>query len=426
MAGAGSRHGCIAPGGAQAAAGGAMRRILMLQGPSNGFLARLAAALEARGAQARKVIVHPGEALFWRRPGAVHFRARAEDWPGWIARLLGDGVTDLVLLGDRRPGHPEAIAAAKALGVAVHHLELGLLRPGRLGHEPDGPGARFPRDAAGVRALAARVRAAGGAPPPGPRGAGFAAYAAMDVAWNLGALAAPLTHPGYRRHHIHHPLVEYAAWARKLALGPAARARGAARRRAWGLEGAGAPPGPVFLFALQLRGDSQVRFRGAGADLRAVAERVARSFAAHAPRDALLLAKPHPMDNRLTGWAATLSRAAGAASGRVAIAEGGDLAAMLRRAAGMVTVNSGAGLEAALAGTPVKPLGRAVWDMEGVTHQGDLDGFWQAPRLPDPDLAEDLRTALDWAAHVPGGFDGPAAALGAEALADRILAPPRL
>ena len=99
---------------------------------------------------------------------------------------------------------------------------------------------------------------------------------------------------------------------------------------------------------------------------------------------------------------------------------------MLRRAAGMVTVNSGAGLEAALAGTPVKPLGRAVWDMEGVTHQGDLEGFWQAPRPPDPDLAEDLRTALDWAAHVPGGFDGPAAALGAEALADRILAPPRL
>ncbi|MGG7566298.1 capsule biosynthesis protein [Rhodovulum sp. DZ06] len=393
------------------------RRILLLQGPSNGFMARLRDALTARGAEVSKVHVHCGEALFWRRPGAVHFHGPPGDWPGWIAALMAArGITDLVLLGACRPGHPEAIAAARAAGIRVHHLELGLLRPGRLSLEPDGPGAHFPRDAAGVRALAARARAAGGPPPPGPGGAGFARYAAADMAWNLAALATSwAAHPGYRRHQAEHPLVEYGGWALKLA------------RRALVRPRAAPPPegGPLFVFALQLRGDAQVRFRGTGEDLRDTARRVAADFARHAPPGARLLVKPHPMDNGLTPWARIVARATGG-DARVTAAGGTPLSDLLPRCAGLVTVNSGAGLEAILAGRPAKALGRAAWDIEGLAHRGPLAGFWQAPPRPDPALAADLALALDWAAHVPGGFDGPAAPVGAVAAAERILAPPRL
>lgn len=404
---------------------GAGRRILLLQGPSSGFFGLLADALRARGATVERVLFHPGDALFWRRPGGVHWRGGAEAWPGWIhRRLVERGVTDLVIWGDRRPPHPPAVEAAQALGVRVHHMELGLLRPGRLSLEPDGPGAHFPRSAEGVRRLAHLARQEGGAAPPGPVGASFAAYAASDALWNLGALCAAVSHPGYRRHQALHPLAGYAAWAAKLVLGPLRRARARQETRAAGLT-AGAEA-PAFLFALQLAGDAQVRARGPDADLRDSLRRATASFAAHAPPGARLAVKLHPMDERIIPWRRIARQAAGGAARRVHVLDGGALAAMLPHAAGVVTVNSGAGLEALAAGRPVKALGRAVWDVPGMAHQGALEDFWRAPQRPDPALVADFLAAIDWASHVPGGMDGRAAAVGAASAAERILAPPRL
>lgn len=404
----------------------------MLQGPSSGFFAQLADALEARGAEVRRIHLSPGDALFWRRGGGRSWRGRARDWPDWIAdHLAAEQITDLVLLGDARPRHAAAIAAAHTRGVRVHHAELGLLRPGRLTLEPDGPGAHFPRDAAGVRALAARARAAGGAASPGPGGAGFARYAAMDLAWNLAnAACAWATHPGYERHQSWHPAAEYAGWAWKFARAGRDRQQAAARLSAWGLDGAqGGGPGiggPVFLLPLQLRTDAQIRARGPDADLRVTVRRVVADFVANAPADARLLVKEHPMDNALTPWRRIVRCAAGAHAARVEVVDGGDLSALWPRIAGMVSVNSGAGIEAIIAGRPVSALGRAIWDVPGLSHQGALGDFWQAPTPPDPALAADFIEGLDWAIQVPGGFDGPAAAVGAKAMADRILAPARL
>lgn len=407
----------------------APRRILLLQGPSSGFFALLRDALVRRGARVERILFHPGDALFWRRPGGVHWRGRAQDWPGWIeARMRAGGVTDLLLWGDRRPLHPEAAAAAHRLGLRVHVMELGLLRPGRLTLEPDGPGAHMPRTAEGIRRLAARARAAGGPCPPGPAGAGFAAYAMADVAWNLASLLSPLTHPGRRRHQDFHPLAEYGGWAWKLASAGARRRRAArAGRAAMAAAETGAP---LFLFALQLPGDAQIRARGPDARLADTLARAAASFSLHAPPEARLILRPHPLDNLLTPWGRIARRAAEAAAPgarrRLILMDGGDLAGLLPRLSGMVTVNSGAGIEALGAGIPVKALGRAVWDVPEMSHQGPLDGFWRGPQPPDPRLVADFRLALDWAAQVPGGMDGPAARLGAEAAAERILAPPRL
>lgn len=405
----------------------AARKVLMLQGPSSGFFSRLGDALAARGAQVQRIHLCPGDALFWRRGGGASWRGRPRDWPAWIAAwMAAEGITDLVLLGDRRPRHAAAIAAARRLGVRVHHAELGLLRPGRLTLEPDGPGARFPRDAAGVRALAARARDAGGPAAPAPGGAGFARYAAMDLTWNLANVALSwATHPGYERHQSWHPLAEYGGWLWKLARAGRDRRQAAARLAAWGLDGSG-DGGRVFLLPLQLRTDAQIRARGPDADLRVTVRRVIADFIANAPADARLLVKEHPMDNALTPWRRIVRRAAGAGADRVEVVDGGDLSALWPRIAGMVAVNSGAGIEALAAGRPVKALGRAIWDIPGLSHQGALAAFWHAPPPPDPDLVQDFILGLDWAMQVPGAFDGPAARIGAEGMADRILAPARL
>ncbi|MGM0585142.1 MAG: capsule biosynthesis protein [Pseudomonadota bacterium] len=395
------------------------RTVLLLQGPSSRFFAHLARALETRGARALRVHLAPGDVLFGGRRGRS-FRGRAQDWSGWLAALIrAEGVTDLALLGDSRPLHRTAIETARRLSVRVHHVELGHLRPDLLSVEPDGagPASSFPSDWPGVEALAR-----GPLPDPQRRWpASFARYAAMDVAWNLSNLAlARLTHPAYRRHAIWHPLAEYGGFLWKWTRAPADRAHA---RRAWTRCPAG--EAPLFLFPLQLRTDHQIRVHGPHPDLRETAREVVQSFAAHAPPGARLLVKEHPMDNALTPWRRLLRRAAArsGAADRVEVIDGGDLDAMIARSAGVVTVNSTVGLSALRAGRPVKALGRAIFDREGLTDPRPLSAFWTAPRPPDPGRVETFLRALAWSVLVPGSFDGPGALPGAANVAERILRP---
>ncbi|MEM1313588.1 MAG: capsular biosynthesis protein [Pseudomonadota bacterium] len=392
--------------------------MLLLQGPSSLFFSYLGDALAARGARVLRAQTCPGDALFWRRPGGVPYRGRAEGWPEWIRGVMArEGVTDLAFLGARRAAHAGALPAARALGVRLHHIELGYVRPDWLTVEPEGGGAdgRFPRDWAAIEALA---RAA---PPEETRvyRSSFAGMAAMDVAWNLSNwLFSWATHPAYRRHAIWHPLAEYGGFLWTQARAGAARRQAQAVLRDW----AGAP---AFLFPLQLRTDFQVRAHGPHEDLRVTAAEVARSFAAHAPAEARLLVKNHPVDNGLTPWRRLVKDAAGAAADRVEVIDGGDLPALLAASPGVVTVNSTVGLSALRLGRPVKALGAAIFDLPGLTDPQPLEGFWSAPRPPEPGRAETFLSALGWATQVRGAFDGEGARPGAENVARRMLAPPR-
>lgn len=401
------------------------RRVLLLQGPSSFFFSALGDALAARGAEVHRIHLCPGDLLFWRRGGGRLYRGRAADWPAHVRGFMAEAdITDLVLLGDNRPAHREAIDAARGLGVRVHHAELGYFRPDWLTLEPDGGGAnsRFPRDPEAIRALAAAHPEA-----PEPDGtklyrSSFAAYAAMDVAWNLSNLALgwALT-PGYRRHQTWHPLAEYGGFLAKMARGGARRRRAERIAAGWI-----ATEGPLFLLPLQLRTDFQIRAHGPDADLRVTVRRVAASFAAHAPADARLLVKEHPMDNGLTPWRRIVAEAAGDAAARVETIDGGDLDALIARSAGVVTVNSTVGLSALAAGRPVKTLGAAIFDVPGMTDPQPLESFWNAPAPPDPELTRDFVRALTWATQLRGGFDGEGVGPGAEAMADRILEAPRV
>src|SRR5690242_1472235 len=94
------------------------RRFLFLQGPISPFFAEVGAGLRALGHAVHRINLCLGDRLFWRGPGAVDYRGRAEDWPGFVAGFLDrHGITDLVLLGEQRPYHRAAIAAAKARGI---------------------------------------------------------------------------------------------------------------------------------------------------------------------------------------------------------------------------------------------------------------------------------------------------------------------
>lgn len=144
------------------------------------------------------------------------------------------------------------------------------------------------------------------------------------------------------------------------------------------------------------------------------------SFATHAPANAVLAVKEHPLDDGAIAWrdvVAATARRAGITE-RVILIEACDLRVLLRQARGMVTVNSTNATVALARGIPVKAVGRAVYDLPGLTHQGTLDGFWRAPAHPCPRLFDTFRKVLAQTCLIEGDFfnrDGIARAVTAAA-----------
>ncbi|HZK92360.1 MAG TPA: capsular biosynthesis protein [Stellaceae bacterium] len=370
------------------------RSFLFLQGPQSYFFEHAGRALRARGHRVHRVNLNLGDQLFWRLP-ATEYRGRFEQWPGFIAGLLEERrVTDLVLLGDRRPYHIAAAGAARERGIAVVVADLGYVRPDWLTLEADGMTtcSRFPRDPAAIRALAENF------PEPDLTRrfhTPFWRLAVADVSYHGAAVLGRPLYPHYRRHGLHHPFAEYAAWVwnapRRLAT---RRATEAAKARL------AAAPGDYFLYPLQLASDFQLRAHSPFADARDALRTVLRSFA-KSPGKTRLIIVGHPLDEGLIDWR-RLVRDAG--DDRLIFLAGGVPDALLAGAAGMVTVNSTLGLAALGRGVPVKTLGSAIYEVPGLTHRGDLDRFWRAPRPPDPALADAFLRALVGATQVKGGW----------------------
>lgn len=395
------------------------RVFLLLQGPMSYFFTYLGRALRARGAVVKRINVCPGDALFWRGPGGESYRGRPDDWPAYVARFIADhGVTDIVSLGDGRRWHADALPLAHEAGVRVHVIEQGYIRPHYLTVEPDGTGGhtRFPRDWYAIAKLAEL------APTPHPGfTSSFLMFSVMDVAFNLAnILFSWALYPHFKQHALDHPLREWGGWIFKKAL----RLKG---RRAMLEIAEGrvkAHQGPLYVFPLQLETDYQIRLHGPPKGLRETLKRIIASFRAHAPDDAMLAIKLHPLDNGWTPWQALIAAEVSGIEDRVAYLDGGDLDSMLAQAAGCVVINSTVGLTALTLGAPVMALGTAIYDLDELTWQGDLDTFWTSAAKPDEARLALFLRALTAAIQVPGGFDGTGAEPGAANMADRMIAPP--
>ncbi|KQS81023.1 capsular biosynthesis protein [Rhizobium sp. Leaf384] len=394
------------------------RVFLFLEGPSSPLFMKIADRLEAMGHACLRVNLNIGDQIFWRRRGGHAFRGRPENWPRWIEDFLArHRVTDLVLLGEERPYHQFATAAAKRLSIEIYVVEMGYLRPDWLTLERDGmsTNSHFPEDPHHI------LKVGGGLPEPDWKrrySQTFLAEAAYDLLYNLPNAFLWFLYPHYRRHALYHPLVEYGGWVRKL-LRETRRGREAAATIALLEQG----QGPLFIFPLQLQTDFQLRAHSPYHDQQQAIREVLTSFSRAASPDARLVVKVHPLDNGLVPWAKSIVQEAkrlGIGS-RVVFLDGGNLNALIRLAAGIVTINSTVGLHALQQRKPVKVLGVAMFDVERLTDHQSLDTFWQAPRPPDPDVCDAFFRLVAAAIQVRGNFYSKAGTdAGAEAIATRL------
>ncbi|MGE0558039.1 MAG: capsule biosynthesis protein [Burkholderiales bacterium] len=377
------------------------RSFLFLQGCTSFFFGRLADRLRSRGHAVSRINFNAGDAVYWGARPAWNFRDGLAALPEFMAEKFRAGnITDVVMLGDTRPVHVPALAIAARCGVRVHVYEEGYFRPSWLTLERGGINGytRLPRDPAWYRTAATRLPEAGaGVHVPNP----VSLLAWHEACYHLPNLANPLLYPGYRTHRPQVSAVEFAGWGRRFAVLPLHQRRDAAciARLAGGRE-------PFYVFPLQLDSDSQIAVHSPFDRISDALWQVVQSFAQHAPGDTRLVIKNHPLDTGFGHFGRRVRRLAGHfhIAGRVDYLETGHLPALLEHARGMVTINSTAGTAALALGCPTLALGKAVYDLPGLTFQGPLDAFWREASPPDAALFRAFRNVVMYTTQVNGGF----------------------
>ena len=383
----------------------APRHALFLQGMPSPFFPQLAQRLRDHGWHTTRINLCAGDWLMWRGSQTRNYRGRETDWPAFIATFLAqEGVTDLILLGEQRRYHRDAVAAAQAQRVRVTVTDFGYIRPDWITWERDGMSgcSRFPRDPQAIRRLARDARPIDWTPQ-------FAEdarrMAVGDLLHNFADVFFGWTFPHYRRSDRRpHPLIYTPASALRLLGNRLQRRRMHALAQGWS-----GGDRPFFLFPLQLDFDFQLVAYSPFGGLAPAIEAVLRSFARHAPPEAHLVLKEHPWDPGLKNWERLSQRVAkeSGLSGRVHYLRGGHLDTLVAESAGVVTINSTSGIRALQLGAPVVALGQAVYDVPGLTHQGGLDRFWGEAQAPDAQLVQDFLLALASTAQIRGVFFHP-------------------
>jgi len=381
----------------------APRRFLFLQGVATLFFDRLGRRLAGLGHCVHRINFNAGDRLFWSLPGAVDYRDRPKAWPTFFESCLKAwNITDIVLFGDWRPMHAQAISIASWRGLRVHVFEEGYLRPYWITLERGGVNrnSALPRDPDWYRAQGAGLPAWR---QPAPIHGDFLPRAAMDVGYHVWRWLMSWRFPNYQSHLPVSPFREYRGW-----IGRFLRRGSQRRRRARVFQALGGRR--FFLYPLPLDTDSQMRLHSEfGRQQRAIAA-VLQSFARHAPPGATLLLKEHPLDPQIEDWAgiaAGLAATLGIA-GRVHYLRGGDIASLMPDCRGMVTVNSTSGMQALECNVPVLALGRPIYDMPGLTFQQGLDRFWKEAAPPDGALFDAFRRVVVRDTQIHGSFYCPA------------------
>jgi len=380
------------------------RTFLFLQGPHGPFFNSLGKMLRRAGAEVWRVGFNAGDRAFWFHPSTyIPYRGRVEDWPQTFATLLDDKqVTDIVLYGDTRPIHAEAVAEAKRRGITVHVFEEGYMRPYWVTYERGGSNGNSRLMEMTIPQMqAALARSDMEAPlPPGHWG---------DMRHHIfyGALYhwfVMFRNGDYRNFKPHRSLPvtkEFRLYLKRLLLMPvlaADRLIATLKIRLGGF--------PYHLALLQLEHDSSFQQHSPFNTMADFLELVIEGFANGAPQHHHLVIKAHPLEDGRAPVRRDVKRLARAhgVSDRVHFVRGGKLAQLLNDTRSAVTVNSTAGQQVLWRGIPLKVFGRAVYSQPEFVSDQPLPEFFATASRPDNRAYKDYRRYLLETSQVPGGF----------------------
>lgn len=166
---------------------------------------------------------------------------------------------------------------------------------------------------------------------------------------------------------------------------------------------------PFFLAILQVSTDSQLALGSPFESVESFIGEIMASFAQHADSGVRLFIKHHPRDNGYTNYADLIDGLCSVyeLQGRVFYFHDSPLAPILTSpdCRGCVMINSSVGFQALFHGTPLKAVGMACYNIEGLADQQPLSSFWLNPKACDRDLYLRFYNHVLETTQVNGNFD---------------------
>lgn len=380
------------------------RTFLFLQGPHGPFFHRLGQMLRRAGAEVWRVGFNAGDRAFWFDPESyIPYRGTQEDWAeGFDAIVAEKGVTDIVLYGDTRRIHAEAVARAHAHGLGVHVFEEGYMRPYWVTYERGGANGHsrlMDMSVADMRAVLALSDM--DAPLPPARWGDMRQHVFYGALYHFFVMFRNGDYRNFRPHRDLPVTREFQLYFRRLLLMPAQaiERRMATLRVRWG-------GFPYHLALLQLEHDSSFQAHSPFSTMSEFLDVVIRGFAEGAPGHHHLVIKAHPLEDGRVPLRREIRRIAGALGieDRVHFVRGGKLAQLLGDARSAVTVNSTAAQQVLWRGIPLKVFGRAVYNKPEFVSRQTLPEFFACASRPDRRAYQDYRRYLLETSQVAGGF----------------------
>jgi capsular polysaccharide export protein len=382
-----------------------MSVFLFIGAPFGPFFRRLARDIEAAGGEVYRTVCEGGEYLETPANCRIVYRRRAGDWKRFIRGVVRRKKIDAVItFNDTLPRNRGALEVAEEFGLHSFVLENGYLRPHWVTLERDGVNgfSRLPRD---------------------PR-----VY--LEARQGAAEPSDDRRFPAGLKPHVNHTITHFlAAILFKPALGFDAnyygdsvyrQGYGYLREYLWRMTHDETPTlaraleladegRKVFLALLQKPGDAQLVVHSRHGGNAAFVEELIASFAADSPADAILVVKQHPLDygvERTPARVAALIERHNLAD-RVFFLRKTSIDKIMARAHAVVTINSTAGLAAIIEEKPVLCVGRAFYNIPGLTSAAPLSRFWREAAPPSSDLVRGFIAFLKSTSQFNGGFHTP-------------------
>ena len=380
------------------------RVFLFLQGPHGPFFCALADMLGRSGAEIWRIGFNAGDGFFWRDTARyIAFDKPQDDWGAFFKDVLADkGVTDIVLYGDTRRIHAEAIKIAKAHGLTVHIFEEGYLRPFWVTYERGGSNGHSRLMDMNIPQMQKALEGSDiEAPLPPSHWGDMRQHVFYGALYHWFVMFKNRAYGNFRPHRDLTVTQEFQLYLKRFLRMPfhaLERHIATYRVRHGGF--------PYHLALLQLEHDSSFQEHSPFSSMREFLELVIENFAEGAPKHHHLVIKAHPLEDGRVPIRKIIKRlsAKHGLQDRIHFVRGGKLARLLNDARTAVTVNSTAGQQVLWRGIPLKIFGKAVYDQPEFISNQPLRQFFAGAIRPDMSAYREYRRYLLETSQVPGGF----------------------
>lgn len=374
--------------------------ILLLQGKMGRFFCHFATFLMSKNKNVHKVNFNAGDAFFYcHKDKMSNFRGRESEFDDFLTQLIHDRhLKAVVCFNDCRPYHEIARRVCNKLDVAFFVFEEGYLRPDYITLEEHGINGYSRLDSTLIDTLQQA------SDKPEFTDNRFYRLCVASIIYYVVVFLGRWHYPYYEHYRGLSVWAEAWAWLR-------APVRKVVRylpdkRLQTKLVG----QKNFYLVSLQVHNDSQISHHSDYADVRDFIREVMVSFAKHAPQGTSLLFKHHPLDRGHRDYTHLIRQMSHEFDimGRVFYGCDLHLPTLMRASIGMITVNSTTALQSIYHQKPTKIMGRALYDVVGLTDQKPLDEFWANPTAPDREFYLKFREYLIEQTQLNGSFYGKA------------------